>query len=158
MNDNFKSTGISLFMVRLFAVLLAALTVGAYPALKWYCETFNWDKSLETRIMLTIGIYIALPFAWLTLYSLHRLLMNIRANKIFDNDNVKMLGNSALSCFAVAAIGLTLILIYAIFMSKFALSFAIVTVAAFFVGLMVRVVQNVFRAAIDIKEENDLTV
>lgn len=155
MKNNLKSLGISLWMVRIFAVLLAALTVGAYPVLRWYLQTFDWDKSDYKLTMLTIGMYCALPFAWITLYSLHRLLMNIRSKKIFDNDNVKMLGLSSLSCFAVSAIGLVIILLY---LPKFALSFGIVTVASLFVGLMVSVIRSVFKAAIDIKEENDLTV
>ncbi len=155
MKNNLKSIGISLWIVRIFAVLLAALTVGAYPVLRWYLQTFDWDKSDAKLIMLTIGMYCALPFAWLTLYALHKILTNLRAKKIFDENNVKMLGFASLSCFAVSAIGLVIILIY---LPKFALSFAIVTVASFFVGLLVRVVQNVFKAAIDIKEENDLTV
>ncbi len=155
MKDNQKSINISLWMVRIFAVLLAGITVGAYPILKWYLQTFDWDNTPEKLIMLTIGMYCALPFAWLTLYALHKLLMNIRSKKIFDNDNVKMLGFASVSCFAVSAIGLVIILIY---LPKFAMSFGIVTVAAFFAGLLVRVVRNVFKAAIDIKEENDLTV
>lgn len=155
MKNNLKSIGISLWMVRIFAVLLAGITVGVYPLLRWYLQTFDWDKSNEKLIMLTIGMYCALPFAWLALYSLHKLLTNIRSKKIFDSNNVKMLGMASLSCFAASAIGLIIILIY---LPKFAMSFGIVTVAAFFAGLLVRVVQNVFKAAIDIKEENDLTV
>lgn len=155
MKNNLKSIGISLWMVRIFAVLLAGITVGAYPILRWYLQTFDWDKSNAKLVMLTIGMYCALPFAWLTLYSLHKLLMNMRAKKIFDRENVKMLGFSALSCFAVSAIGLVIILWY---LPKFAMSFGIVTIASFFVGVMVSVIKNVFSAAIDIKEENDLTV
>ncbi len=158
MKNNLKSISVSLWMVRIFAVLLLGITVGVYPILKWYLQTFDWDKSNEKLIMLTIGMYVALPFAWLTLYSLHKLLTNLRSKIIFDEDNVRHLGLAALSCFAVSAIGLTIILIYAIFMSKFAMSFGIVTIASFFAGLMVRVVRNVFKAAIDIKAENDLTV
>lgn len=155
MKNKIKSITVSLWMVRIFAVLLAGITAGAYPILKWYLQTFDWDKSDYKLTMLTIGMYCALPFAWLTLYSLHKLLMNIRAKKIFDSNNVKMLGFSAFSCFAVSAIGLVIILLY---LPKFALSFFIVTIASLFVGVMVRVIQTVFKAAIDIKEENDLTV
>lgn len=155
MNNKQKSLELSIWIVRIFAVLLLIVTFGVYPFLKWYMDVFNWDKTNETLIMLTIGMYISIPFAWITLYCLHKLLTNIKKKVIFDNENVKMLNVISWSCFAVAFVGLIIILIY---LPKFALSFAIVTVAAFFVGLLVRVVKNVFENAIMIKEENDLTI
>ena len=94
--------------------------------------------------------YPCAVFAYLTLYSLLRLLFHIKKDEIFISANVQYLRCISWCCFAVAAI--TLI------GGVFYIPFSVVAVAAAFVGLMLRVVKNVMENAVAIKEENELTI
>lgn len=84
------------------------------------------------------------------LFSLDRLLANIKAKKVFIERNVRHLRIISWCSFAVSAI---------LFISGFYyLLFLLVAVAAAFFGLILRVVKNVIEQAVAIKNENDFTI
>ena len=79
-----------------------------------------------------------------------RILFNVRKNVVFDRVNVKYCRFISWCCFAVCAF---------FFALGFFIPFSfVIAFAAGFIGLVVRVVKNLFNEAVDIKEENDLTV
>jgi chromate transport protein ChrA len=82
--------------------------------------------------------------------SLHRLLGNIRGGIVFARENVKELRRTSWCCFGVCAICLLSTAYY--------MPFLLISVAAGFVGLIVRIVKNTFEQAIAMKEELDFTV
>ena len=94
--------------------------------------------------------YPCAPLAYLTLYSLLRLLFNIRNENTFTTQNIKYLRRISWSCFGVALITLVGGIYY--------LPFLFVAVAAAFVGLLLRVVKNVMQSAAELKNENELTI
>ncbi len=105
----------------------------------------------ETVILpLLITLYACVPPAVCALVCLDILLNNIRKNNPFIMQNVIMLRVISYCCFAVGAI-----FIYFSILRPFA--FAIVFAAGFF-GVILRVVKNCFRQAVEIREENDFTV
>jgi Protein of unknown function (DUF3036). len=84
------------------------------------------------------------------LFSLDRLLANIKKKNVFIAKNVKHLRVISWCSFAVSAI---------LFVSGFYyLLFLLVAVAAAFFGLILRVVKNVIEQAVTIKDENDFTI
>ncbi|MBQ6708146.1 MAG: DUF2975 domain-containing protein [Clostridia bacterium] len=89
-------------------------------------------------------------FAYITLYSLLRLLFNIKKDGIFIPPNTQYLRRISWCCFAVAVITFIGGLFY--------IPFLFISVAAAFVGLMLRVVKNVMQSAVEIKAENELTI
>jgi len=89
-------------------------------------------------------------FAYVTLYSLIRLLLNIKKGIIFITPNVRYLRRISWCCLAVAVITLIAGVFY--------IPYSFVAVAAGFVGLMLRVVKNVMENAVQLKEENELTI
>ncbi|MDE6723316.1 MAG: DUF2975 domain-containing protein, partial [Eubacterium sp.] len=119
--------------------------------------------------------YIAVPVGYIALSCLDRLLIRIKKGFVFDNKNVKYLRMFSWLCFFVCTVttlfaagvfitlcldtigvveikGLTILdLYYSIF------GFC-VSIAELFVGVVVRVVKNIFESAIKIKEENELTI
>lgn len=130
----------------LIAVMAAAVTL---PCLTdWYIRKTGRKEELRTVIMTVC--YICLPAALAALYSLIRLLKNILDGEIFIQGNVLHLRLLSWYCGAVSLITLAA--------GYFYLPFYLVGLAAVFFTLILRVIKNVFAAAIEIKTENELTV
>ena len=98
----------------------------------------------------TVCVYLAMIPAGIILWLLNYLLSNIKKEKVFEHINVKYLRIISYCCFAVAGISLV--------MSVWRILAFFVALAFAFVGLLMRVLKNVFEQAVYLKEENDLTV
>ena len=138
-----------------FAVILTlGVFIGPWVVEKWFCVYRGWSREGEAlRHMLALFkacFYPSAVFAYVTLYSLLRLLFNIRQEQVFIKKNVQYLQWICWCCFAVALITGIGGLQY--------LPFWFIAVAAAFVGLMLRVVKNVMQNAVEIKAENELTI
>ena len=106
--------------------------------------------SFEDSICFIICLYTCSIPAYYVLYALHRLLLNVATGKVFIPDNVQLLRRCSwclLAAAAICAIGVIWLRVL-----------LIIVAAASFVGLIVRVIMNVFEQAIAMKEELDLTV
>lgn len=145
------SIGVCFFLSFILTLLLF---LGPWAVKLWLTEFRGMkEQSPVTQNLCTLFslcFYPCAPFGYFTLYSLLRLLFNIRGNEIFTLQNVKYLRRISWSCFAVAGITLVGGIYY--------LPFLFVTVAAAFVGLMLRVVKNVMQSAAELKAENELTI
>lgn len=143
-----KSIQLSLVLVDLFA-LVALVCACAMPwIVRWYGDSYG--RGAEMRRTLTIAFYCCVPFALAALGALHRLLQNLKRELLFISQNVTLLRALSWCCFPVALI--------ALIANFFYLPFLLVGIAAAFMGLILRVIKNVFRAAIEIKTENDMTI
>ena len=101
-------------------------------------------------VQFVILVYLAMIPAAIILVKLNTLLSNIQKEKIFEHDNVTCLRVISYCCFIIAA--LAAIMIYWRILS------VVVVVSFGFVGLLLRVLKNVFEQAVLLREENDLTV
>ncbi len=150
-----RSVTLSIVVCFVFVVILtAALFVGPWFVKFWFTVYRGWSESgMAMHNMSTLFascFYPCAVFAYITLYSLLKLLFNIKKQDIFIDKNVKYLRRISWCCFAVSFI--TLI------GGVFYVPFLFVAVAAAFVGLMLRVVKNVMQNAVEISEENELTI
>lgn len=157
-----KSVKFTHFMVRLFYVVLIVVTAGS---IRWL--TLN---SIEGFGLYFVPFFISVPAGCAALICLDKLLVNIKKKIVFEKVNVKLLKIFSWLCFAVFAVtflfaAIALIRGYsdrADFLNVFDVFYAIfafcAAVAELFVGVVVRVVKNIFEAAIKIKEENELTI
>ena len=118
-----SSIELSRICVVLFMILLAALDIGCYWAVQWFVEI---------------------------LVRLWQLLQNIRAQLVFDAQNVRLLRQVSWCCVGAGAVCLVSCLYY--------LPFIAVAIAAGFMALIVRIIKNIFQQAIDMKAELDLTI
>lgn len=96
------------------------------------------------------AFYFCAVLAFTALFYLNRLLKNIAEDRIFIEENVKILRILSWCCYFV---GITM----AVY-SLEAYPFVIIAAAAAFFGLIIRVLKNVFAKAVEIKEENDATI
>ena len=143
-----NSVKLSIYITDFITVLFCAAAVLLPRFTKWYITYMGRPENLRNIILAVC--YICLPFALLALFSLRRLLKNIMRGKTFVPDNTKQL-NLLFICCALAAV-------ITLFAGYFYLPFYIISVAAAFFALILRVIKNVFRSAIELKSENELTI
>lgn len=102
------------------------------------------------QIYFLISFYSLLIPAVIALVCLYRLLSNIGKEDIFVKSNVQYLRWISWSCYLAAFISL-------ISMSYY-LPYFFLVAATGFMGLILRVVKNVFAEAVFLKQENDYTI
>ncbi len=95
-------------------------------------------------------LYASLIPAFAAMLHLHGLLGNIRLGEVFVKGNAAHLRALSYCCYAECAI-------FFAFGFKRPMSF-VVSFAAFFFGLILRVLKNVFEKAIELREENDAVI
>lgn len=136
------------------AVLTAGVFFGPWVIEAWFTRYRGWDASstgmVQVSLLFKMAFYPCAVFAYVTLYSLLRLLFNIKKDEIFTVQNVTYLRRISWCCFAVALITCV--------SGVFYVPYLMIAVAAGFVGLMLRVVKNVMQRAVEIREENELTI
>ncbi|MDR0926196.1 MAG: DUF2975 domain-containing protein [Ignavibacteria bacterium] len=104
-------------------------------------------------IRANLGVfYAACVPALIALFFLDRLIANIKKEDIFIKTNITALRVISWACFVAA-----IVFIVGAFLSD-SMGFWLVAVVCAFIGLILRVVKNVFDAAVRIKDENDFTI
>ena len=130
-----KSLLLTQICTAIFAALLLALDLGCYWAVSWFVKLRWLESSSVWSFVATL--YGCSFFAWMLLWKLWVLLSNIRRGEVFTPENVRCLRIVSWCCAGAALICLVSALYYP--------SFLIVTAAAGFMCLIVRVVKNVFQ-------------
>lgn len=163
-----KSVLLTQFIVRACYFLLAAAMI----ALLVLFHSYGWilkDGIYKIGVCAVAMFCTIVPFGYIALISIDRLLMNIKKEIVFDVKNVKLLSTISRSCFGASLICLSSFISGCIFFQadrRNQILFAIICLAAIlllsigagFMGLVLRVIKNVFEHAIVIKDENDLTI
>ncbi len=150
MNGKDKSVILTSILVKVVYVLVAVCCVTAPFLVKRYDSLVVASGQESVYLPLLITLYCAVPFAVVALVCLDVLLRNIRQEKPFIIQNVTMLRVISYCCFAEV-----LVFAYFTVLKPFG---AVVMIAGGFMGLILRVVKNVFEQAVRIREENDFTI
>jgi len=145
-----KSILLSQVCVAIFAFLLAAADIGAYWLVTWFMEVSRTLSGLKDGYLLMASLYSCSIFAWILLVNLWRLLSNIKRDMVFDTTSVKYLRITSWCCAGACLICFLSTIYY--------IPFILISVAAGFMALIVRIVKNIFEQAISMKDELDLTV
>ena len=146
-NQN-RSVRLSQACVCLFACLLLLLDAFCYFAVGWFIRLRGMPW--QTGILMMVTIYLCSIFGWVLLWKLWVLLKNIRAQIVFDAQNVALLRAVSWCCVGAGIICALSCWYY--------LPFIAIAVAAGFMALIVRIVKNVFQQAIEMKDDLDLTI
>lgn len=143
-----KSVKASSICTKIVIILVICAAFAAPFMVKNYVAYAGKNPELIGPLLATI--YVGTVPGLIALFSLDRLLANIKKKDVFIKKNVKYLRVISWCSFAVSAI---------LFVSGFYyLLFLVVAVAAAFFGLILRVVKNVIEQAVAIKNENDFTI
>lgn len=147
-----QSIIISRVIVYFFTLLLIVLDItGWWIGMRLEgAAILRHRMSFDDCLCFIICLYTCSFPAYYVLYSLHRLLVNIASGKVFIPENVQYLRRCSWCLFIAAAICLVGVIWLRVLLT--------IVASAGFVGLIVRVVKNIFEQAIAMKEELDLTV
>ena len=145
-----KSLLLSKMCAGIFACLLAAMDVGAWWLARWFVDQSDILAGLRDRCLLLVTLYCCSVLAWVILYALWRLLGSMRTGAVFTPENVRHLRLASWCCFGVGAVLLVSCLYY--------VPFVLLALIAGFIGLIIRIIKNVFAQALEMKDELDFTV
>lgn len=144
-----KSLKLSKICIGIFTV---AVAVG--------CVLVPWfiPRYIEVRVPQLAGkdsyfyttIYTLVIPVSIALYKMQILLKNISREEVFVPENVQIMRVLSWCCLAAGVIFGISTLYYLLYL--------LLSVMAFFMGLILRVVKNVFAQAVEIREENDYTI
>ena len=144
-NRSIKLTGI---LIKTAIVLcFAALFIMPYAAEVYKQVSLMHD---DVTVPLLITFYSCAAVGFVILFLLDRLVANISKGEVFVNDNIKLLRILSYCCFIISVI--TLIF------ARFRIIVFVITFAAAFFGLILRVIKNCFEEAVRLREENDYTI
>ena len=149
-----RSVLLSLVCTRILMVLgLILALIFLLPALQEILSVLGVNVAPGTLWLAPLYFAFCVP-AYVSLVSLDRLLAAVRRNEVFTQRNTRFLRIISWCCVAVA-----LILLVGVICSGFSALFLIIpaVIAAFF-GVILRVVKNLFAAAMALKDENDFTI
>lgn len=148
MNYKSKSTVYTLWANRGIAAIVAGLLFFLPSLLKWYAAIRLLNPGQEKAIV--IAFYCCAFIILYALKAMDRLLKNILISNVFTTENVGLIKKICLCCGLVALVCLPAGCFYPplIFLS----------IIMAFLCMAVNVVCQVIRAAVTLREENDLTI
>lgn len=136
-------------------VCVTADIFGYYICQFAWSEIVTWEYRLISNYsvafpLLMVLFYICTIFAYVILFSVLKLLNNMKKNEVFIKENTKLMKYMANGCFAIflgCVVGITVWP-----------SILFIGVVGLFMGLIVQCVRVVMDKAIDMRDELDLTV
>ena len=155
MNRNRFSINLSLTVLSVVSLALAVLLIFGPKLFEMYMVSYRgFDVNGEAFSMLKkvfgICFYSSSVFSGIILYSLFKLLFNIKKGEVFIMRNALYLRLVSWCCFIIAAITLVGGIFY--------MPLLFVSAAGIFTGVLLRVLKNVMYSAVEIKQDNDLTI
>ncbi len=155
MSHTKKSAIISLVICALLGIILVIWLFTFPQFFNWFYTIYHGlgSEYTETNKIIKLVIptfYACAPIAGLAIYMLIRLLLNIINEIIFAETNVKYLRWISYSCYAVMLITVATGIFY--------IPLLIIGFGMGVVGTLLRVVKNLMETAVEIKEENDMTI
>ena len=148
MSRNTLITHITLWVNRIAALLILALLPTFPLLLNWY-EGFR-PLTEAGKIALITAFYICAIIALLALWNVDSLLRAILKEEVFTEKNVSYIRNIRWACAAISLICIPAAVFY------MPLIFMVVIMA--FLALVITVLVRVMSAAVELREENDLTI
>ena len=142
------SAKFTLWINRLLAAAVGILLFAMPGLLEWYQGMR--PLGLHGAAAISFGFYLCVPPVLYALWCIDRWPHNILLEQVFVEENVRRLRRIRWCCAGVSLICVPAACFYQ------PLIFMVVIMA--FLALMVSVVKNVMAAAVELREENDLTV
>ena len=146
-NQN-QSVRLSQICIALFTVAFVLLCFFSPGLLRYFIGSRGEDPGKLPLFLITV-YSTALP-ALLVLAALWQMLKRIRKGVVFVQENVAALRLISWCCMVAGAVYLLSSLYYA--------TYFLLGLAGIFMGLILRVVKNIFAEAVEIKLENDYTI
>ena len=148
MSRNITVTHITLWVNRLVALLVALLLPTFPMLLRWYIG-FR-PLTAAGSAALTVSFYCCALITGWALWNVDALLRSILGEQVFTRKNVSRIRSVRWCCAAISLVCIPAAVFY------LPLIFMVVIMA--FLALVITVLVRVMTAAVEIREENDLTI
>lgn len=150
-----KSVNISIIVCIALAVILTVFVFLGPILFELYLVAYrgltpSGDPLANIKTTFVCCFYPSAVFAGIILYSLLKLLFNIKKGEIFIRANVTCLRIVSWCCFIIGIITFVGCFFY--------MPFMFIAAAGGFLGMLLRVLKNVMQSAVEIREENELTI
>ena len=132
-----------------FLALVVIVMIFAFPGvLRWLKEVRSMSDTADTAV--TAGFYLCVPVALFALWNMDRLVGNVLKKQVFVVENVSFIRRIRWCCAGVSGLCIVPAWYYP--------PLWLMVVIMAFLALVVSLVKNVMAAAVELREENDLTV
>lgn len=138
----------TLWCNRIVALLVIALIFFFPKLLDWYQGLRS--LGLHGSAAVSFGFYLCVPVVLYALWCVDRIVVNLLQNLVFVQANVRYVRRIRWCCAGVSFICVPAACFYQ------PLIFMVVIMA--FLALIVSLVKNILAAAVELREENDLTI
>lgn len=159
MNNN-KTTDVLKIIIKFCYFALALATV-----VLWLLQTVGAHgvsaiNGVEKKYYVFLASFtLVVPAGYVALVFIDKLLTNVKRKIIFENETPRYLNVISSACIYASAVALCSIVASIILeIYSYILMFCMLFLGELFMALILKVIKNVFEKAIEIKEENDLTV
>ncbi len=144
-------SGIIQRFVELMLIGGILIILGLPFVLKWYMSLLNGNTT-ELYAFLLPFLYVTGILAAIIVFELRKIFITLNRMDPFRMDNVKSFRIISVCCFIIAAAYIVKIFTFNSFLT------IILFMVFVIVGFMLLVLSEVFRQAVIVKEENDLTI
>ena len=125
----------------------------------------NIEKSVSSLILFIMIIATGI-IALFIIYQFIKIFKHLKDNELFCEDNVKRLNNVSINCFVISTIYfITAVFVIAIITKYFQefiyyilFSLTILVIIFAVAGLGIKILNEIYKKAIEYKEENDFTI
>lgn len=143
--------------IKLFIIILMLIAVVCLISLPWMLNIFSDmgyfnSPSHFVYVYMLIILYLTGILSYIILNEMRKIFNSLEAKNPFIYNNVRSLKVMSVCAFVIAIIYLTKVLIYNSIMTM------LVVLVFFLAGLLALVLAEVFKKAVNYKEEIDLTV
>lgn len=150
-----KSVNISIVVCIMLVALLTALVFLGPMLFELYLTAYRGltptgDPLANIKTTFVCCFYPSAVFAGIILYALLKLLFNIKKGDVFIKTNVMYLRIVSWCCFIIGIITFVGCFFY--------MPFMFVAAAGGLLGILLRVLKNVMQSAVEIADENELTI
>ncbi|MDO4327341.1 MAG: DUF2975 domain-containing protein [bacterium] len=147
------SFGNSIFLTKIsiavFSVAYLAVVVTCPVLVRWFLAVSSTAEHINGTFFMATIYMAAVPIGIL-LWMLRQLISDIGKEEIFTYENIRRLRGISWMCILVAVICLVSMGYY--------LFWGVIGACMAFMGLLIRVIKNVFERAKQLKDENDYTI
>lgn len=157
-----KSVDILKVIIKICYILLAAVVFVMWfittGTITWDGDSFKLIEEFQVRL-LSFPFYAVVPAGYAALVCIDKLLTNIKKDLVFEAETLKYLNIISYACIYASVVGIVSVVISLVSdVYDFIIVFSLLSLGELFMAIVLQVIKQVFRKAIDIKEENELTI
>lgn len=157
-----KSVDILKVIIKICYILLAAVVFVMWfittGTITWDGDSFKLIEEFQVRL-LSFPFYAVVPAGYAALVCIDKLLTNIKKDLVFEAETLKYLNIISYACVYASVVGIVSVVISLVSdVYNFIIVFSLLSLGELFMAIVLQVIKQVFKKAIDIKEENELTI